>query len=118
MSYQLLWRDRFVGPYTGLSFNPAGCHIVPQASRIFPFSFCDQVHVLHCGLWRFTLIFFCGIQQALTLSTLETFAGWTLADEAVKMINHPSTAFNAESNAHESYDNLAWGIEPVEANGQ
>jgi hypothetical protein len=29
------------------------------------------------------------------------------------MINHPSNAFNAESNAHESYDKLAWGIEAV-----
>ena len=34
------------------------------------------------------------------------------------MINHPSNAFNAESNAHESYDKLAWGIEAVEADGQ
>ena len=31
------------------------------------------------------------------------------------MINHPSNAFNAESNAHESYDKLAWGIEAVGA---
>jgi len=34
------------------------------------------------------------------------------------MINHPSNAFNAELNAHESYNKLAWGIEAVEANGQ
>jgi hypothetical protein len=33
------------------------------------------------------------------------------------MINHPSNAFNAEANAHESYNKLAWGIEAVEADG-
>jgi len=60
---------------------------------------------------------FC-IEQQLTLSALETFTGRTLADEVVKMINHPSNAFNAESNAHESYDKLAWGIEAVRAGDQ
>jgi hypothetical protein len=34
------------------------------------------------------------------------------------MINHPSNAFNAESNAYESYDKLAWGIEAVRVDGQ
>jgi len=34
------------------------------------------------------------------------------------MINHPSNAFNAQSDAHESYDKLAWGIEAMEADGQ
>jgi len=34
------------------------------------------------------------------------------------MINHPSNAFNAESNAHETYDKLAWGIEAVKADGE
>ena len=34
------------------------------------------------------------------------------------MINHPSNAFNAESNAHESYDKLTWGIEAVRAGDQ
>jgi len=38
-------------------------------------------------------------------------------DEVDKMIDHPSNAFNAESNANESYDKL-WGIEAVEADGQ
>jgi hypothetical protein len=28
-------------------------------------------------------------------------------------INHPCNAFNAEFNAHESFDKLAWGIEAV-----
>jgi hypothetical protein len=28
-------------------------------------------------------------------------------------INHPCNAFNAESNARESFDKLAWGIEAV-----
>ena len=34
------------------------------------------------------------------------------------MINHPSNTFNAESNAHESYNKLIWGIEAVGADGQ
>jgi len=34
------------------------------------------------------------------------------------MINHPSNAFNAQSDAHESYDKLAWGIEAVRAGDQ
>ena len=53
-----------------------------------------------------------------TLSALETFTGRPLADEVVKMINHPSNAFNAQSDAHEIYDNLAWGIEAVRAGDQ
>ena len=28
-------------------------------------------------------------------------------------INHPCNVFNVESNAHESFDKLAWGIEAV-----
>ena len=34
------------------------------------------------------------------------------------MINHPSNAFNAQLDAHESYDKLAWSIEAVRADGQ
>jgi hypothetical protein len=28
-------------------------------------------------------------------------------------INHPCNAFNAQSDAHESFEKLAWGIEVV-----
>ncbi|KIM36522.1 hypothetical protein M413DRAFT_288172 [Hebeloma cylindrosporum] len=93
----LLWRDGYRCPYTGLSFDPADSHVVPRASHILPFSFRDK---------------------PLTLSALETFTGRMLADEVIKMINYPSNAFNAQSDAQESYDKLAWGIEAVEADGQ
>ena len=41
-----------------------------------------------------------------------------MATKFFETINHPSNAFNTESNAHESYDKLAWGIEALEADGQ
>ena len=31
-----------------------------------------------------------------------------------KNINHPCNAFNAEANAHDTYDDLAWGIEAIQ----
>jgi hypothetical protein len=54
------------------------------------------------------------IHEQLTLKTLETFAGRQLATDVISNINHPCNAFNAQSDAHESYDKLAWGIEAVE----
>jgi hypothetical protein len=39
------------------------------------------------------------------------------ADVVREKINHPSNAFNAESNAHESFDQLAWGIQAVQQPG-
>jgi hypothetical protein len=49
---------------------------------------------------------------------LETFTGRAITAEVVHgNINHPSNAFNAESNAHESFDKLEWGIEAVEQPG-
>ena len=44
---------------------------------------------------------------------LESFTGRELAEEVKDKINHPCNAFNAQSDTHESYDKLAWGIEAV-----
>ena len=44
---------------------------------------------------------------------LESFTGRELAEEVKDNINHPCNAFNAQSDTHESYDKLAWGIEAV-----
>jgi hypothetical protein len=44
---------------------------------------------------------------------LESFTGRQVAEEVKQNINHPCNVFNAESNAHDSYDKLAWGIEAV-----
>lgn len=49
---------------------------------------------------------------------LETFTGRELTDEVSKNINDPCNAFNAETNAHDTYDKLAWGIEAVKDGGQ
>ena len=51
------------------------------------------------------------------LCALETFTGQLIATEVKENINHPCNAFNAESNAHDSFDKLAWGIEAVD-NGE
>jgi hypothetical protein len=49
---------------------------------------------------------------------LETFTGReVMAQVVLANINHPSNAFNAQSDAHESFDQLAWGIEAVEQPG-
>ncbi|KAJ3560367.1 hypothetical protein NP233_g10882 [Leucocoprinus birnbaumii] len=93
----LFWRDGFLCPFTGYSFKAPGRHVVPRASHILPFSFGDK---------------------DLTLRSLEIFTGRLLAREVHSMINHPSNAFNAQSDAHESYDNLAWGIEAVNKDNQ
>ncbi|KAJ3569579.1 hypothetical protein NP233_g4960 [Leucocoprinus birnbaumii] len=92
----LLRRDGFICPFTGNPFKPPR-RVVPRASHILPFSFGDK---------------------PLTLRALEIFTGRLLADQVHNMINHPCNAFNAESNAHESYDNLAWGIEAVNEDNQ
>jgi len=49
----------------------------------------------------------------LTLKALETFTGQHLTEEVKLNINHPCNAFNVESNAHDTFDGLAWGIEAV-----
>ena len=55
---------------------------------------------------------------------LETFGGdfptgRQITTEVVRdNINHPCNAFNAEFNAHESFDKLAWGIEAQEQPGE
>jgi len=67
--------------------------VVARAAHILPFSFNDKT---------------------LTLSALETFSGRELAKEVKDDINHPCNAFNVESNAHDAYDKLAWGIEAVQ----
>jgi hypothetical protein len=67
--------------------------------------------------YQFTINCF-NIQKHLTLKALETFTGWQLADEIINNINHPCNAFNAESSAHDSYKQLAWGIEAVQDSDQ
>ena len=45
---------------------------------------------------------------------METFTGGAItADIARDKINHPYNAFNAETNTHDSFDKLAWGIEAL-----
>ena len=51
------------------------------------------------------------------LRALENFTGQLITTKVKENINHPCNAFNAESNTHESFDNLAWGIEAVD-NGE
>lgn len=52
------------------------------------------------------------------MSALESFSGRQAAKEVKENINHPCNAFNAESNAHDSYDKLAWGIEAIEVDNE
>jgi hypothetical protein len=33
-------------------------------------------------------------------------------------INHPCNAFNAETNAHDAYDKLVWGIEAIQVGNE
>jgi hypothetical protein len=43
---------------------------------------------------------------------LEAFTGRAITAKVIQAnIDHPSNAFNMESNAHETFDLLAWGIE-------
>jgi hypothetical protein len=43
---------------------------------------------------------------------LSAFSGNTVTAEVVRAnINHPSNTFNAQSDAHESFYHLEWGIE-------
>ena len=52
------------------------------------------------------------------MRALEAFTGRAITTEVVRdKINHPCNAFNVENNAHESFDNLAWGIEAQEQPG-
>ena len=56
--------------------------------------------------------------QTSTLNALESFSGKPLSEEVKKNINHPCNAFNAETNAHDSYDDLAWGIEAIQVGNE
>jgi hypothetical protein len=50
--------------------------------------------------------------QSEVLRAIEVFTGEKLrADTVQKSINHPTNAMNIGSNAHDSMDKLAWGIE-------
>jgi len=42
----------------------------------------------------------------------------TSAATVLENINHPRNAFNVETNAHDSFDALKWGIEAIQAEGQ
>ena len=52
------------------------------------------------------------------MSALESFSGRQLAKEVKENINHPYNAFNTQSDAHDSYDKLAWGIEAIEVDNE
>ena len=61
---------------------------------------------------------FSEIWQPVTLSSLEAFTGRAITADVVReRINHPSNAFNVEYNAHESFDQLAWGIQALQQPG-
>jgi hypothetical protein len=45
------------------------------------------------------------------MKALETFTGRRLTEEVKRDINRPCNALNVESNAHDFYDRLTWGIE-------
>jgi hypothetical protein len=50
---------------------------------------------------------------------IEAFTGETVSTRTIlDNINHPRNAFNVETNAHESFDKLMWGIEAIDYNGQ
>jgi hypothetical protein len=53
------------------------------------------------------------IFQHLTLSALETFTGRPIAEEVKNNINHPCNAFNAQTDARDTFNRLAWSIEAV-----
>ena len=52
------------------------------------------------------------------MRVLEAFTGRAITAEVVRdKTNHPCNALNVESNAHESFNKLAWGIEAQEQPG-
>ena len=54
----------------------------------------------------------------MTLRSLESFAGHAVVAEVVSAnINSPRNAFNAQNDAHDYFDQLAWGIEAQQQPG-
>ena len=50
---------------------------------------------------------------------IESFTGKAISAQTILgNINHPRNAFNAQSDAHDKFDQLAWGIEAIAADGQ
>jgi len=96
----IYYRDGHFCPLTGYDFDPnSGRAVKSRTAHILPFSFHKQL---------------------LALQTIERFTGCTItAKEIQDNINDPRNAFNVESNAHDYYDNLSWGIEArVEPTGE
>ncbi|KAI9463124.1 hypothetical protein HD554DRAFT_2175618 [Boletus coccyginus] len=90
-------RDGYHCPLTGYSFRSSGDSVDPSCAHILPFSNACQPY---------------------TLKTLEAFTGRTITANVVRQkINHPSNAFNAQGDAHASFDRLAWGIEALQQPG-
>ena len=114
MSSKVYKRDGYNCPFTGYSFKPPGPHVDPRCAHILPFSFHDKVcrrQILWCSS-------FSKLCQHLTFKAVETFTGGAItANVARDKINHPSNAFNAQTDAHDSFDKLAWGIEALEQPG-
>ncbi|KAI9571790.1 hypothetical protein HD554DRAFT_2312089 [Boletus coccyginus] len=107
-------RDGYRCPLTGYSFKSPGRRVNPRCAHILPFSFHDKVcrgQMLWCSP-------FSKICQPVTLRTLEAFTGHAITANVVcEKINHPSNAFNAQNDAHESFDQLTWGIEALQQPG-
>ncbi|KDQ64175.1 hypothetical protein JAAARDRAFT_43339 [Jaapia argillacea MUCL 33604] len=90
-------RDGYHCALTHYSFKPPGNFVVPRCAHILPFSFRDK---------------------PLILRALDAFTVREITAEVVQAnVNHPSNAFNVESNAHESFDRLEWGIEALQQTG-
>ena len=50
---------------------------------------------------------------------IEAFTGKEVSAEMIRQnIHSPRNAFNVETDAHEAFDNLTWGIEAVDVNGE
>ncbi|KIM82383.1 hypothetical protein PILCRDRAFT_7786 [Piloderma croceum F 1598] len=88
----LYWRDGPICPFTDLRFVTPGHHVVARSAHILPFSSYDKIF------------------EHLTLSAL---TGRPIAEEVKNKINHPCNAFNAQTDARDTFDRLAWGIEAV-----
>jgi len=81
----------------------------------------SRFHIMtRCAALRYMTIDsqFTFIQKHLTLNALETFTGRPITEEVKNNINHPCNAFNAQTDAHETFDKLAWGIEAVYEDGK
>jgi len=95
-------RDGSRCPVTNQSFAPIGRFVVARAAHILPFSFHDKV----CDDPAFHVDSVVQYMLAFDAQSSRNFY-WAAN------INHPCNAFNVESNAHDMFDKIAWGVEAV-----